>query len=57
MAITGILCNEAPTWMGVTLPKIEEDTNLTSMIIFAFEFHPFIIFFPYLSSKSYTFGK
>jgi hypothetical protein len=44
MATTGILHNEAPTWMGVTLPKIKEDTNLTSTIVFAFEFHPFLIF-------------
>src|SRR5882724_8228628 len=44
MATTGILHNEAPTWMGVTLPRIKEDTNLTSTIALAFEFHPFVIF-------------
>jgi hypothetical protein len=44
MATTGILRNEAPTWIGLTLPRIKEDTNLTSGIISAFEFHPFVIF-------------
>jgi hypothetical protein len=44
MAIMGILRNEAPTWMGLTLPRIKEDTNLSSRIVLAFEFHPFVIF-------------
>ena len=44
MAMTGILHNEASTWMGLTLPRIKEDTNLSNTIVLAFEFHPFVIF-------------
>ena len=44
LATTGILYNDAPTWLAVTLPKINDNTTLTSKIVFAFEFHPFVNF-------------
>lgn len=41
--MTGIIFNDAPTWLALTLPKINDNTTLTSKTVFAFEFHPFVI--------------
>jgi hypothetical protein len=44
LATTGIIFNEAPTWLGLTLPKIHDNTTLTFQTVFAFELHPFVVF-------------